>query len=206
MASLSKPPHDRSALQPAADTLNRAVRSRFTLPERDSLKPDPLRAPSNCLNNRSFDIRTKMAVVRLLRRKWAERDEKWPETGPSAGVGGSDIWVQSPRFCAVSACVGRAIKNVSIGETGGGRGIRTLGTLARTTVFETAPFDRSGIPPHRRSACVGVVTRRPVRKGPARARRGADGAGAQHAGRRAAQRARPKRGRGSARARLCLPT
>jgi hypothetical protein len=31
--------------------------------------------------------------------------------------------------------------------TGGGSGIRTHGTLARTTVFETAPFDRSGIPP-----------------------------------------------------------
>jgi hypothetical protein len=30
---------------------------------------------------------------------------------------------------------------------GGGSGIRTHGTLARTTVFETAPFDRSGIPP-----------------------------------------------------------
>ena len=55
----------------------------------------------------------------MLRRKWAERDQKRPKTGPSAGVGGSDIWAQSPRFCAVSAGVGRAIKNVSIGETGG---------------------------------------------------------------------------------------
>ena len=32
-------------------------------------------------------------------------------------------------------------------ETGGGSGIRTHGTLARTTVFETAPFDHSGTPP-----------------------------------------------------------
>ena len=31
--------------------------------------------------------------------------------------------------------------------TGGEEGIRTLGTLARTTVFETAPFDRSGTSP-----------------------------------------------------------
>jgi hypothetical protein len=30
---------------------------------------------------------------------------------------------------------------------GGERGIRTLGTVARTTVFETVPFDRSGISP-----------------------------------------------------------
>ena len=32
-------------------------------------------------------------------------------------------------------------------ESGGERGIRTLGTLTRTTVFETAPFDHSGISP-----------------------------------------------------------
>jgi hypothetical protein len=29
----------------------------------------------------------------------------------------------------------------------GERGIRTLGTVTSTTVFETAPFDRSGISP-----------------------------------------------------------
>ena len=33
---------------------------------------------------------------------------------------------------------------------GGEGGIRTLGTLARTTVFETAPFDRSGTSPSER--------------------------------------------------------
>ena len=33
--------------------------------------------------------------------------------------------------------------------SGGERGIRTLGTLARTTVFETAPIDRSGTSPSR---------------------------------------------------------
>ena len=32
---------------------------------------------------------------------------------------------------------------------GGGGGIRTHGTLTRTTVFETAPFDHSGTPPRR---------------------------------------------------------
>ena len=32
-------------------------------------------------------------------------------------------------------------------KTGGEGGIRTHGTLARTTVFETAPFDRSGTSP-----------------------------------------------------------
>ena len=34
-----------------------------------------------------------------------------------------------------------------MGRIGGERGIRTLGTLARTTVFETAPFDHSGTSP-----------------------------------------------------------
>ena len=38
------------------------------------------------------------------------------------------------------------------GATGGGRGIRTLGTVARTTVFETAPFNHSGTPPAKRRA------------------------------------------------------
>jgi hypothetical protein len=33
-------------------------------------------------------------------------------------------------------------------DDSGERGIRTLGTVARTTVFETVPFDRSGISPN----------------------------------------------------------
>ena len=37
-------------------------------------------------------------------------------------------------------------KNLSY-INGGGGGIRTHGTLARTTVFETAPIDHSGTPP-----------------------------------------------------------
>ena len=45
--SRSKPPYERSALRPEADTLNQTVRSRCTPPERDSFKPDPLRASVN---------------------------------------------------------------------------------------------------------------------------------------------------------------
>ena len=33
-------------------------------------------------------------------------------------------------------------------SNGGERGIRTLGALARTTVFETAPFNHSGTSPN----------------------------------------------------------
>lgn len=36
---------------------------------------------------------------------------------------------------------------VSQKKAGGGGGIRTHGTVARTTVFETAPIDHSGTPP-----------------------------------------------------------
>ena len=36
---------------------------------------------------------------------------------------------------------------------GGGAGIRTLGRVAPTTIFETVPFDRSGTPPFK-SFCV----------------------------------------------------
>ena len=38
------------------------------------------------------------------------------------------------------------LRIASVGA-GGKRGIRTLGTVARTTVFETVPFDHSGIFP-----------------------------------------------------------
>jgi hypothetical protein len=149
--------------------MNQAVRSRFTPPERDSFKPAPLRASSNSLNYRASDIRTKMAVVRLRRRKWAERDRKRPEMGLAAAARGSDKWPQMPAFCAVPPAHEGRKKNVPTDETGGGSGIRTHGTLARTTVFETAPFDRSGIPPRHRSRLrEGVVTRRAARKGPAR--------------------------------------
>jgi hypothetical protein len=35
------------------------------------------------------------------------------------------------------------------GKTGGGRGIRTLDTVTRIAVFETAPFNHSGTPPRK---------------------------------------------------------
>ena len=38
---------------------------------------------------------------------------------------------------------------------GGETGIRTLGTLTGSTVFETAPFDHSGTSPRRGSSVVG---------------------------------------------------
>jgi hypothetical protein len=67
--------------------------------------------------------------------------------------------------------------------TGGGSGIRTHGTLARTTVFETAPFDRSGIPPRETAA--------PYLDGAKGARKGARGVAV-----RPPRQTRPHRDRG----------
>ncbi len=43
---------------------------------------------------------------------------------------------------------------LEFGHNGGETGIRTLGGLAPTTVFETAPFDHSGTSPRGSSLCV----------------------------------------------------
>ena len=60
--------------------------------------PHPF-ASSNTLNSLNSDIRTKMAVVRLRRRKWGERDGKRPEVGLAAAARGSDKWPEKPTFC-----------------------------------------------------------------------------------------------------------
>ena len=117
--SLSKPPCERPAPRPEADTLNRMVRALFTPPERRFFKPDPLPAPSNPLNYRAFNIRTKMAVVRLLRRKWAERTGKRPEVGLLRGPGGSDKWPGLAAFCGVPAGAERRKKSVPSEQAGG---------------------------------------------------------------------------------------
>ena len=101
---------------------NGSVRSRLTSPERSFFKPGPLRTTSNPLSYRAFNIRTKTAVVRLLRRKGPERGEKRPEMGFRAGARGSEKWPERPAFCGVPADAETRKKNVLNGETGGGRG------------------------------------------------------------------------------------
>ena len=133
--SRSKPPHDRSAVRPEADTLNRTVRSRFTPPEREFFKPARLRASSNSLNYRASNIRTKMAVVRLLRRKWAERDEKRPEVGPQPGPHGSDKWPGMAAFCGIPTADQERKKNVPTGVLAEGS------SLATNTLFNRALSD-----------------------------------------------------------------
>ena len=53
---------------------------------------------------------------------------------------------QSPQTAGIP---GRSRRTRKVRRLDGGeRGIRTLGTLARSTVFETAPFNHSGTSPH----------------------------------------------------------
>jgi hypothetical protein len=64
---------------------------------------------------------TKMTVVQLRGRKWAERGRKPAQSGPQAGHRGSDKWPQMPAFCGVPAVRGALKKNVPTGATGGGK-------------------------------------------------------------------------------------
>ena len=119
---LPRPILGRPALRSEADTLNRTVRSLFTPPERRFFKPEPLRAPSNPLNYRAFNIRTKMAVVRLRRRKWAERDEKRPKMGLRAGPHGSDNLPGRPHSAGFRPLIRSGKRMSRLGRLGGGRG------------------------------------------------------------------------------------
>jgi hypothetical protein len=107
---------------------NRLVRSRPTSPQREFFKPAPLRAPSNTLIYLAFNIRTKTAVVRLRRRKWAERHGNGPKVAPRAGRRGSDNSPGMAAFCGLSGPMNAVKKNVPTGCLGGGGGIRTPDT------------------------------------------------------------------------------
>jgi hypothetical protein len=76
-------------------------RSPLTPPERSSFKPMHLWLRPNSLTFLTFNIRTKTGVVRLRRRKWAERDEKRPEMGLAAAARGSDKWPGMAAFCGI---------------------------------------------------------------------------------------------------------
>ena len=135
----------------------------FTSPERSSFKPDPLRATSNPLNFRAFDIRTKMTVVRLLRRKWAERDEKRAEVGPQAGPHGSDNSPGMAAFCGLSAPMNAVKKNFPTRRLGGGRGARpeTFSTFEHTRggMWQGSRFECRSGKSGRTLWCLGAPTR-----------------------------------------------
>ena len=101
---------------------NRTDRSLFTPPERSFFKPAPLLAPYKVLNYLDFNIRTKMAVVRLLRRKWPERGRKRPKVAPQARCRGSDNLPGMAAFRWLQVPIHTLKKNVPKGHLGGGRG------------------------------------------------------------------------------------
>jgi hypothetical protein len=99
--SRSRPPHDRSAVPPEAETMNQTVPSRFTPTEQGFFEPALLRASSNSLNVLASNIRTKMAVVRLLRRKWAEKDKKGLKWAIEGSWWFRTIWPGMAAFCSI---------------------------------------------------------------------------------------------------------
>ena len=106
--------------------------------------PHTLRVPCNPLNYRAFNIRTKMAVVRLFRRKGAERDEKRPEVGLSRGPHGSDNLPGMAAVCGFPTADQERKKNVPTGRLGGARVIRTLGTTDTGTCYTWIPRQLRG--------------------------------------------------------------
>src|SRR5210317_2098751 len=96
--------------------------NRLVEPNRMRKKEGFFRAAPFILRCRSGPLANSRIGTRRLGR--------WPGAEPSARV----------RTRSTTLKKGRQKAPVLIG---GERGIRTLGTLARTTVFETAPFDRS---------------------------------------------------------------
>ena len=71
-----------------------------------------------------------------------------PEDGSGADGSSSDCWGLGGTF-ASGAVVRQQFASTGIAGTvdGGGRGIRTPGTLPGTTVFKTAALNHSAIPP-----------------------------------------------------------
>ena len=81
------------------------------------------------------------------------------------------------RCCAREPTRLRDRENTSggLGNQDGGAGIRTQETLARPTVFKTAPFDRSGTPPGRECSPPRLSIRQPCLRGQSPAARSTNG-------------------------------
>ena len=75
----------------------------------------------------------------LLARKSSNMHKRGPAIGHHTGP--------NPLNCRISMEI-VSILRFGDGLDGGETGIRTLGRLAPTTVFETVPFDHSGTSPH----------------------------------------------------------
>ncbi len=87
-----------------------------------------------------------MKALRFFRRLWRVGC-RFVSSSPRVKTDGLRFWLQH----AVERCVEARKKKKRLAQEpnalGGEGGIRTLGTLACTTVFETAPFNHSGTSP-----------------------------------------------------------
>jgi hypothetical protein len=117
---------------------NRIVRSQLTPPGRGSFKPVPPSASSNALISHTFNNRTKSGMVRLCQRKPATRHGKRPRLALRPVSGGSDEWPRRPAFCGIPAVRRAPKKNVPTGRVGGGKAIRTIGSIVASEVLSLA--------------------------------------------------------------------
>jgi hypothetical protein len=101
----------------------------FPPPERTKFETSTGLPRPKLLDFLDFNIRTKMAVVRLRQRKRPERDRKRPEMGPQGGIRGSDNLPGMAVFCGVPTADQERKKIVPNGWTGGGKG---FGASVRT--------------------------------------------------------------------------
>ncbi len=119
-----------------------------TVPAHDSIRPH---AAAGATHDSSSDSEDHLSC-----RQSAPAFRRWPcptialATGDDDGPGAMAC-AQRANAANADAPNGGMNKlsiQINILSSGGEGGIRTLGTLACTTVFETAPFDRSGTSPH----------------------------------------------------------
>src|SRR5262245_25151835 len=117
-------------------------RSQFPPPDRSRIRNTQNFAPDFPVISETSKKRTKSRSQQLW-REWGVERAKWPRRPQSQSSGlvrkARRYWAfEGPADAAESFC---------IGANGGEGGIRTHGTLARTTVFETVPIDHSGTSP-----------------------------------------------------------
>jgi hypothetical protein len=94
-------------------------------------------------SQRNFKLCTELAESTAKEKMSPKREKTASDRAMQVNSSGR----KSPLFQGTLAERPRPERQLQPLIVGGGSGIRTHGTLARTTVFETAPFDRSGIPP-----------------------------------------------------------
>jgi hypothetical protein len=102
--------------------------SLHTPPERKKFETSARRASVKSLIWSHSQTLTKMTVVRLLRRKQADRDKQRPELAPQAGRRGSDNLAAIAAFCGVLPADRERKKNVPTERIGRAEGTQTPDT------------------------------------------------------------------------------